>query len=216
MLSPSDSSDSGRFLAGQKPVVKTSEKPTFSNTCNLLSRYLKEKGSFADLGIEMPRFNFDGHHRQPTTTMNLFPSGDVQKKDELRVVKSPEPERAKMTIFYGGQVMVFDSFPADKAKEVMLLASNGSSSTVVENVNSLPPAPVPATPTPVTTLIQDLPQPQRIVTDLPIKRKASLARFLEKRKDRLTARAPYNVEKPMSSPAEEPATESRPWLGLSA
>lgn len=34
-----------------------------------------------------------------------------------------------MTIFYGGQVLVFDNFPADKAKEVMLLASNASSQT---------------------------------------------------------------------------------------
>lgn len=38
-----------------------------------------------------------------------------------------EPEKAQMTIFYGGQVFVFNDFPADKAKEVMLLASKGSS-----------------------------------------------------------------------------------------
>lgn len=38
-----------------------------------------------------------------------------------------EPEKAQMTIFYGGQVIVFNDFPVDKAKEVMLLASKGSS-----------------------------------------------------------------------------------------
>lgn len=40
-----------------------------------------------------------------------------------------QPQAAQMTIFYGGQVIVLDDFPADKAKEIMLLAAMGSSST---------------------------------------------------------------------------------------
>lgn len=48
-----------------------------------------------------------------------------------------------------------------------------------------------------------------VISDLPIARKASLTRFLEKRKDRITARAPY------ASPATKPA-ESKSWLGLAA
>ena len=38
-----------------------------------------------------------------------------------------EPETAPMTIFYAGQVIVFNDFPADKAEEIILLAGKGSS-----------------------------------------------------------------------------------------
>ncbi|RWW29043.1 hypothetical protein GW17_00006447 [Ensete ventricosum] len=38
-----------------------------------------------------------------------------------------EPKRAQLTIFYGDKVLVFDSFPSDKAKNLMQLASKGTS-----------------------------------------------------------------------------------------
>lgn len=40
---------------------------------------------------------------------------------------SKGPKAAPMTIFYAGQVIVFDDFPADKANELMSFASKGIS-----------------------------------------------------------------------------------------
>ncbi|KAF4368703.1 hypothetical protein G4B88_025121 [Cannabis sativa] len=50
------------------------------------------------------------------------------------------------------------------------------------------------------------------IAHLPIARKASLHRFLEKRKDRINARAPYQIPEV----ARSKSTEGNSWLGLAA
>lgn len=42
-------------------------------------------------------------------------------------ITTTKPETAQMTIFYAGQVLVFNDLPSDKAEEVMALARKGSS-----------------------------------------------------------------------------------------
>nr|AQA29554.1 jasmonate-zim-domain protein 1 [Camellia sinensis var. sinensis]QEG58832.1 jasmonate ZIM-domain 5 [Camellia sinensis] len=284
MSSSSGSADSGRF-SGHRHSSRVPEKSassSFSQTCSLLSQYLKEKkGTFGDLSLGMPT---------ATTTMNLFPvamkSSEVSRngtpvtrnltsmdlfpqqsgfgsnisveeslnKVDSSAINKSEPETAQMTIFYAGQVIVFNDFPADKAKEIMLLASKGSShhnpgtlastpvqkpieptnliptssaSAIVPNsgnntisiepISLIPTTSSVAAPNFSNNMIQERVQVQRasqpIATDLPIARKASLTRFLEKRKDRITSRAPYQISSSTSPPKP---TESKSWLGLAA
>ncbi|KAA8523349.1 hypothetical protein F0562_009772 [Nyssa sinensis] len=263
MSSSSEFVDSGNTSC-QRPA-RSPEKSNFTQTCSLLSQYLKEKGTFGDLSLGM-KCNFEGNgmpetFRQTataTTTMNLFPmiekSGEtsgvstrntapmsrnlksmnlfpqqagfasavskeeVPKKADSSVNKS-EPETAQMTIFYAGQVIVFNDFPAEKAKDIMLLASKaGASDSVQKPLEStnLVPSGSNVVPNFGNNLVQEHVQrpSQPIVSDLPIARKASLTRFLEKRKDRITAKAPYHTTNSGAAPSKP--VESKPWLGLAA
>ncbi|KAL0410394.1 UNVERIFIED_CONTAM: protein TIFY 10A [Sesamum latifolium] len=207
--------DSGRFSGGRS---------NFSRTCSLLSQYLKEKGSFGDLTLGL------AHNLEPkgapTETKDLLPmieksgrssgSGNLntpptrdetQNKSDLSSGTKPEAETAQMTIFYAGKVMVFDDLPAEKAKEIMMLASSA------QNHPNPTVAPLQSPAESTTSVPNVVPhhcaQPP-LDSDLPIARKNSLARFLEKRKDRITANAPY----PASKAAAPAVAKAEAWLGL--
>ncbi|KAK8597646.1 hypothetical protein V6N13_095046 [Hibiscus sabdariffa] len=260
---------------GQKPA-RSPEKSSFTQTCSLLSQYLKENGSFGDLTLGMTcKVEANGNPEMlcPCPAMNLFPVNEKSSDDcgcnfvetpkprsmdlfhahagfpsqlvpqdngpkrvdsSVAAVNNPAPaQTAQMTIFYGGQVIVFNDFPADKAKEIMLLAGKGSSQG-----NSINPNPahmnapftsimarspveygigIPPTSNFSNTVTQDCVRsahPPIPGADLPIARRASLHRFLEKRKDRISTRAPYQIGNPAASPSK-PA-DNKPWLGLAA
>ncbi|KAF8720755.1 hypothetical protein HU200_023665 [Digitaria exilis] len=73
---------------------------------------------------------------------------------------------AQMTIVYGGRVVVLDDVPADKAASLLRLAAAAATEAVSGQGSA--------------------------AADLPVARKASLQRFMEKRKVRAAARgAPY-------------------------
>ncbi|GFQ01196.1 protein tify 10a [Phtheirospermum japonicum] len=217
-MSSAEIVDSARFSGGRY---------NFSQMCTLLSQYVKEKGSFGDLKLGL---NCSLDTKGSTAeTKNLLPmiekSVPGSGSGNLNVPPTFIPQKksdlsAQMTIFYAGQVIVFDNFPADKANDIMNLASK---STTVQ-ITPLHAAQIPAESGtgvhhifPTNFGIQERrthcsAQPP-LDSGLPIARKNSLARFLEKRKERheypkVTANAPYQAPKP-AKPASGEA-----WLGL--
>jgi len=179
----------------QQPGTKAGGGSRFAVTCGLLRQYMKEQGGNGALrlapavamGLVPGADAAEEGTEERKAVLELFPQQAGTLKDERqRKRKEPADERAPLTIFYGGKMVVFDDFPAEKAEELMQLAGSGNAAAAA------------------------LAQPS--LTDMPIARKASLKRFLEKRKNRLTAGDPYPAA---ASESIKPALKDEagaPWL----
>ncbi|XP_020167950.1 protein TIFY 11c [Aegilops tauschii subsp. strangulata] len=189
----------------------------FAAAFGLLRQYMREQpgaggGGMVTVGL-MPGGGVDGVDavtpEQRIRTMELFPqqAGTVRGSHERT-----GPERAPLTIFFGGRTFVFDDFPAEKARELMQLAGSFCA-----------PPPVSDAGAGAEPACQNAPG-QPCLSDLPIARKASLHRFLAKRKSRLAAADPYPA--PLAAPGAGAAKETAgkavpedggaPWLGVNS
>ncbi|KAG7592240.1 Tify domain [Arabidopsis thaliana x Arabidopsis arenosa] len=179
---------------------------------------------------------------QDVKPTNLFPrqpsfsssSSSVPKEDVLKMTQTtrsvkPESQTAPLTIFYAGQVIVFNDFSAEKAKEVMNLASKGTANSFTgftSNVNLAKNQ--TEIRSNIATITNQVPHPRKTtaqepiqssptpLTELPIARRASLHRFLEKRKDRVTSKAPYQLCDPAKASSKPQTADNMSWLGLAA
>ncbi|VAI84870.1 unnamed protein product [Triticum turgidum subsp. durum] len=129
-------------------VSGSAQSRRFAAACGVLSRCIKATDARPAATVVLP----------------LMPGAEVPAQDEHAA--GPAPASAQMTIFYGGQVLVLDEVPDDRAAELLRVAAvSGTTRGYCEAADG----------------------------DLPMARKASLQRFMEKRKGRLAARAvPYN------------------------
>uniref|UniRef100_A0A0D9VQA1 Protein TIFY n=1 Tax=Leersia perrieri TaxID=77586 RepID=A0A0D9VQA1_9ORYZ len=92
-----------------------------------------------------------------------------------------EGEEQQFTIFYGGKVVVIDRCSPAMAAELIRYASSSAAAAAAPETTTAP-----------------------ALVDMPIARKASLQRFLAKRKDRATARpSPYGRPAATAAAAEK-------------
>ncbi|KAI3802775.1 hypothetical protein L1987_30918 [Smallanthus sonchifolius] len=158
------------------------KKHTVAHTCNQLSLFLKQKGCLRDLHLGINPKSDD----TVRMTVDLLSNMENPDQNNPQTDKLLKPEdsgnknrsAAQMTIFYDGQVIVLDDIPADRARDVMLAAGDIKPSPTSGNTETRP-----SESNHVRVEANGL--------DLPIARRASLHKFLAKRKDRAAVRAPY-------------------------
>jgi jasmonate ZIM domain-containing protein len=131
------------------------------------------------------------------TTMPLMPGADVTPDVREEEPSEATTQLAPLTIMYGTATAWWCSTtsPSYRVAELLVLVAERER--------------------------PDLPGAGGTTTDIPVARKASLQRFMEKRRDRLVARAPYaarpapassNEERRNLQAGEQDAGSS--WLGL--
>ncbi|KAK8641906.1 hypothetical protein V6N13_011274 [Hibiscus sabdariffa] len=157
---------------------------------------------------------------------------DTNNTTDSRKPAKVEAKSSQLTMFFGGQVVVFNDFPSDKFKEIMdFLASHGCSTTcsgvvadtgmekVDSKIDKLESSNPEIPDLNVATTTRNSPHhPPKVPSvelceygssDLRIARRNSLHKFFEKRKDRAAARAPYQVNNVRGSPPPPKPDESK-------
>ncbi|XP_056849416.1 protein TIFY 11B isoform X2 [Raphanus sativus] len=143
---------------------KAPEKSNFNRRCSLLSRYLKEKGSFGNIDIGLARNSDPGLAGKSDlrAQQNAIKKADISETRPFKLTQKQlsvgetsissrgkaidvvdlseprnvpeEPKTSQLTIFFGSKVIVYNEFPEDKAKEI-IEAAKEANPVAVESKN---------------------------------------------------------------------------------
>ncbi|KAA8536576.1 hypothetical protein F0562_029054 [Nyssa sinensis] len=121
---------------------------------------------------------------RPTSNLERVLLPEIKNDAVFQTSSGDKGSTAQLTIFYSGNINVYDNVPIDKAQAIMLLA--GGSSFAAPVVTKLPDNDLKK---PLQR--SNLPSVCKLQAELPIARKHSLQCFLKKRRDRIINKSPY-------------------------
>ncbi|XP_019167475.1 PREDICTED: protein TIFY 6B isoform X6 [Ipomoea nil] len=217
------------YHASTGPVIITSAE-TVDYSLKPYSRVPQKNMVLEKLGGIHYRQNQLGFVQNPVSMVPA--SGAIVGTTELRNDSHASNGPAQLTIFYAGSVSVYSNVSPEKAQAIMLLAGNGKPAASPAQGAVLPRLPIidgfavnrddikaACFPSPISITPYAIPQSaagsgsskeatavKLAPSAVPLARKASLARFLEKRKERVIRASPYaNKHSPESDSITYPA-----------
>ncbi|XP_031491181.1 protein TIFY 3B-like isoform X1 [Nymphaea colorata] len=196
--------------AGDGERAKVPSGGSIRDSFNLFSSYFRERGKEKEGSAggrpSMEQLGWFLKHHNPLTT---GPTATATQANRSTAAQQNGDRPQQLTIFYGGTVNVFDDIPSEKVQAIMMLAAvsaaNAMKNAEEPNASEGTARPLSRSPSLHSTSNQalhpsKLPNPTTKVvpplcksqSDLPIARRNSFQRFLEKRRDsRLASKAPY-------------------------
>ncbi|KAL2978064.1 hypothetical protein AAZX31_13G098700 [Glycine max] len=136
---------------------------------------------------------------------NMSDDGSVMHFSATRLPSSGQnkviPSPTQFSILYKGKMCIYEGIPAEKVREIMLIASVSAKSAEMKSGIRLTSF-IPKSPSSSQGNSTNLPSPQsvkssirRLQDEFPLARRQSLQRFLEKRRNRLANKSPHALTK---------------------